>query len=325
MNSENLISVAIKVSRLSDLQFLSKLEKIIDQEFKYYEILVLSDSCKALSFSNIEACVFSLRSGRCIMFNQELQEDEQVRALIEHAIGDYVVFFDPNTDDANMISALVEKAASGASLVTVEYSNSNQISGYIIAARIFYWALWLLTGISVPANTSHLICINRKLANAIQGFDGPLLHLRFFAFKYGFPTETLQGSAPPPRLTFRLLLRRMIIAIDIASNVSHRLVKMAALLSLLASLLSALYLLYVFAVYMFFSNIQAGWTTTSVLISSMFSALFFVLFAIGITCSALLKRSSQERQCNYVQEFSSCDKIYKFSKLNIEDRQCEMH
>lgn len=319
VNTENLVSVAVKFSSTSEAGVLKSVEEVVKKHFKLYEILILKHGSVGMNFVDNESEISSVSNCRCIMYNRELQDNEQISALIEHSIGDNIILFDPSTDDVEMIPKLFEKAASGVSLVAVNYTHDNQVSAYALAASFFYWLLWLLTRVKIPTNSSNFVCISRELANAVVESDVPLLHLRFFAMQFGFSTEVIQGGTRPPRLSLGLLFRRMSNAVDVVSSVSLRIVKFSAVLSLFTCLANLAYLLYVACVAVFFTDVQDGWITTSFLLSVMFFVLFFILFAIGITCASFLNRSSRSSKNNLTHEFSSSQTILELNQLNVEE------
>lgn len=314
--TEHLISVAI-TDNGNLAETLPRIEEIVSKNFTFFELLIVKHISATEKIQETTEILSTVKNCRCTLINHPVSYEQSIKLFIEKSIGDFIVFINPNTDDLNLIPQLVEQVADGNDYVAIEYASVQSGRLYSFAAYVFYALIYLLTGVKVPQHTSSYSCINRKLASALQG-ENRCRYLKLFARQFGYSVQTIPTQQLTPRLSFSLLLNKFRTALDIVSESSARLIAFASLLSLVCFIVNALYLLYVAGVHLFIFDIEAGWTTTSLLLASMFAAIFFVLFAIGMSCSSILKQNTKHQNKMTTQELSSAENIFAFNKLNIE-------
>lgn len=315
-NAEHLISVAIADCDNLDI-VLPEVERILKNEFTFFEIIVVQHSSLAIPDELIKEVLANIDNGRCLTVTQPITSEIAMQIAIEKSIGDFILFFDPTVDEIALIPELIEHASKGHDYVAVEYDSTKKNMFYTWAASVFYFFVFLLTGTKVPQYTSSFSCITRRFASCLIESEC-FFYIKLFAKQSGYSVYTLPTRQIPPSLTLKLLGQKFNVALDIISHSAVRLISFGALVSLACCLANFAYLFYVTIVYLVSPDVQAGWTTTSFLLASMFAAIFFVLFAIGLACSHILRQNVKKNFSTVVQEISSSDNIFDFYQLNVE-------
>lgn len=315
-NTEHLISVAITNTE-NLLETLPCIEKILLEHFTFFEILIIQHNAAEEQIKKVTQALSTVKNGRCIMINNSVSYEQSLQIFIEKSIGDFILFVNPTTDDVTLIPQLIQQTADGKDYVAVEHAPAQGNIIYFAAAYLFHAFIYILTGVMVPQCSSSYSCINRKLASALQQ-GNRCLYIKLFARQFGYCVGTIPTQKTTPKLSLSLLLNKFRTALEIVSESSARLISFASLLSLACCIANALYLLYVSAVHLFVPTVQAGWTTTSLLLASMFAAIFFVLFAIGMVCTSVLKQNAKHQHNMVAQELGSSDNVFNFNKLNVE-------
>lgn len=313
INSESLLSVA--VLDYSGLDF-KKLSSQLAKQFLYYEILILTDVKKSKE-NFIQEHINGCKNTRVILLNDQYQREVLEGVVLDQAIGDIVIFYEAGTD-VECIYCIADAVMNGKDFVGVRYNDSGNFSAYVVLSRLFYTLIYLLTGTRIPINLSNTLGVSRNLISAILENGLPHRYLKLTNAQFCYESTILSGGGQRPKTTLRQLWERIAFGFDVLGSASPRLIKFASILALFFALLNGAYIFFVLGIYLFKSNVQEGWATTSLIMASMFSVLFFVLSVIGITCSSIMRQEIQIPRYGVVREITSSGVISTMAQTNVE-------
>lgn len=318
LNTESLLSLV--VLKYGDIDF-KNLSSELDKHFTYYEILFITDVKKS-NENYLENHLNELKNIRVILINDTYQREVLEDIAMDQAIGDIVIFYEPGTD-LECIYRIAETILKGKDFVGVKYNDSDGFSIYAVLSWIFYKLIYLLTGTRIPTNLSNTLGVSRNLISAISENRLPHRYLKLMNAQFCYESKILPGGGKRPKTTLRQLWERLAFGFDVLGSASPRLIKFASILALSFALINGAYIFYVLSIYLFKSNVQEGWATTSLVMASMFSVLFFVLSVIGITCSSIMRQDRQIARYGVVREITSSGVISTLTQINVEtDLDC---
>ena len=311
-NKDNLITVGI--INLIGLS-LDDLSAILSEHFAYYEILIVANALDQ-PVDTLEDSFNKYNNIRCILLNGQYPREILEFVVLEQAIGDLVVLFDPSTDPV-YIPIMAAEILGGADFMALQYEGKF-FSIYGILSWFYGWLIYLITGARIPSNLSNSVAISRRITSTINESSPPHRYLKLMNTQLAYKTKILRVKDKQPKITMNQLMERISLGMDVLSSASPRLIKFASVLSLLCAILNGLYLFYVAGVYILLPDVQKGWTTTSLVLATMFCILFFVLSVIGATAGNILRQSMQMPTYGVAHEFSSSEIIYNINQKNVE-------
>ena len=114
----------------------------------------------------------------------------------------------------------------------------------------------------------------------------------------------------------RTFLENINFTIDVLVNYSHRLIRMATILSLSTAIINLFYIVYIFGIYLFKDDVAQGWTSSNLYNSTIYFVLFLVLAVLGEYIRMIIQNQKNAPMYEIVDEKSS---VALFSdKLNID-------
>lgn len=317
-NINTVISIGIVHSSLrscSNFDF-AGLHSYISSRFKYYEIIIIANPSELSSPD--EDRLLGSPNTRILIINDAASDDILRKKIFESAIGDYVVLYDPNEAEKEVLEEVIESNMDGYDFTGVLYSDET-LSIYSFLNRIFFFFVSKLSGFRLNNSLSYTGCYSRALIEVINNTDFGQNYLRLLWAATGFKNNTIIGAVRSTRSLFQLL-SRLSVGLNIIGSAPHRLLQLASWLSLGACLGNFCYLGYAVLIWLFASNVQPGWTTTSLTQSIFLSILFFVLFVFSCIFSSRLDKKTHSR-FSIARDVTSSEVISSSNLLNVTDKQ----
>jgi dolichol-phosphate mannosyltransferase len=128
---------------------------------------------------------------------------------------------------------------------------------------------------------SDFFVINRKVINFITKNEDRIKFLKLLKFNNGFSKYEYSYMPLGKKSNQRTFFENVNFTIDVLVNYSHRLIRMATILSLTAAITNLFYIVYVIGIFAFKENVAQGWTSSNLYSSSMYFVLFLVLAVVG--------------------------------------------
>jgi hypothetical protein len=170
-------------------------------------------------------------------------------------------------------------------------------------AKLFYGLGNRLFGLDLPPDATHFQVLSRNAVNGVTRIKDKYRSLRLLSFHVGYDTDRLSYEPRWRRGGPRVRSVGESIALAVGLVVAHSTqpLRFVSGLGLAASTLNLLYMFYVVGIYLLKPDVEPGWTTTSLQLSSM----FFLLFAIMTVLSEYIGRildESKDRPLYHVTE-----------------------
>jgi hypothetical protein len=263
------------------------IQRNLDSNFSDYEILLVAQGPVHRQISDAQAASI-LANVPCVRFLQlalVVHPDVARSAIIENAIGDFVVLFDLAIDRLELIKEAVSICAADSDII-VGVSTAATSPFYRIARWV---TVPLLAAIDyqLPVNATDFRCVSRRAINAV--IDGGRFYhqLNMRLQKTGYPSESLfyrpKNDMPGPSLArgSRRFIRLLVFN-------SSRPLRWMAGVGLFGSFVALLFACYSLAVRFLKEGVVEGWTTTVLFMSIQFLLIFIILAFISEYLSRIL-------------------------------------
>jgi polyisoprenyl-phosphate glycosyltransferase len=260
---------------------LNRLLDILAAQFDDIEIVLIANAVATPVALRLKELVAAVPDLTC-HFSSEKMDTDTARLLgIDHAIGDCVLLTNCSDDETKFIPRMLEPLNEGFDVVVAKPGEPAEKPpfGYRILRGVFVRIMRLLSPVEISHNSSTLRLLTRPAGLYLVSQHNAELLLKAESLGPGFPAQLV----PAPYLDGKV--RRGPSVSDAVGRGLRALVtttsaplRLASMLAVSTGVLSLLYSLYVVIVYFTKPDVQAGWTTISLEISSM-----MLLFSIILT------------------------------------------
>jgi polyisoprenyl-phosphate glycosyltransferase len=300
--------------------YIEETSSILSNHYQNYEIVLVDNGSKDHSSPKIKALQSKYKNIRLVVLSKHY-DDEIVRtAALDNSIGDYVIMMDINSDPPTLIPAMVEKSISGYDLVVGERNNRNDDTYFEgVSAKMFYNISKKLTGYDINPNYSDYVCISRKMVNSLVQIRDRSRYLKYLNLEVGYKQTSIKYDRikRSSNANKRNFLNKVGFALEVIVTNSDKLLRWSALLGFLISFVNLFYMVYIFGVALFKTDIEPGWISSSLVNTTMFFFMFLLLSIISIFVSSVLKET-KKGSLYYVSEETNSSVIYKdINKKNI--------
>ncbi|MEA3249116.1 MAG: glycosyltransferase [Patescibacteria group bacterium] len=313
--------------------FAAEATDLLERDYANYELLIVDDGSDDGTSEAADRILASRKCVRYIRLARQYGREKAVMAGLDTVIGDYAVVMSASTDPVALIPQMVAQAAEGTGIVFGVRKDAGQGSFMSrIGARIFHWYCEKFLVIRMPRRMTSMAILSRQAINSLIRIKGKGNYLRLFgkytglaSQEFAYDQEARPGAKPKTQNTgFR---RKLETAVDIAvSNSSHPL-RSVTYLGLAAGAINLLYMLYIVGIYLFKSDVQPGWTTSSLQSAIMFFFVFLILTVFAEYLGKLMNEVVPKETYTVADEKTSSTVLADTDQLNVvkrtEREKCE--
>lgn len=300
--------------------FIAELDKTMRANYLHYEILLVNNGSNDQSH---ELATKALKNHACIRYTRltrRVSEEVALSAALDLAIGDVVVNLRPGVDPVDQVPLFVQKVLSTGGIVFGLNKNYSENGGlYSTGKRVFFSLTRRLLDFPVPHPKATLfMAMSRAVLNAIVNIKESAKFVRLFGAMVGYSIDYIEYSpkmASPSRV--KSFSQGVSEGLQILTTNTTRPLRYAAYVGLLASLANLVYVFYVVIVNLIKSDVQPGWTTTSLQSSIMFTILFFLLTVIAQYIDRLVAETRNRPNYVIAEEKISTIMILDQERRNI--------
>jgi len=314
LKKDNIVSVGLFVKQEATIENLKQLHSLLDRSYNYFEIVLLNYDTETTNYADLLKILTNLR---IIELSSCVDIEVVHTALIENCIGDYCAIMDFSHDSLEDLEKMLEYAEHY-DVVVGKRKNKVQSFFESITSKLFYKAISLFTGIKINSMYSDFFVINRKVINFITKNEDRVKFLKLLKFNNGFSKYEHLYMPLGKKSSQRTFFDNINFTIDVLVSYSHRLIRMATMLSLTASITNLFYILYVICIFVFKENVAEGWTSSNLYSSSMHFVLFLVLAILGEYIRIILQNQKNTPMYEITDEKSS---VALFSEQKNIDKE----
>lgn len=291
--------------------FAARLEAV----WRYWEILIVSDAANTMKMEPLLADIPNLR----ILGTQGLSERYRRRVIgASEAIGDLVVLgaFE-ELDYIDIPAMLTEAAETGAVIVPRREERRILLDGMLSV-------LGSSSGFRIQARDLQTVVLQRTLLNRLLARADRQLALRFMPRDSGVPVRysAISPGSGPPRAGG--IWRRLGIVQKLLVHSAPSVLSWVSLLAILTVLGALSFTIYAICIWLFASEVQPGWFTTSLAISLTAFFLGVAIFGLASGLLKLIDLVTPEVLGDVVDERGNADLFARVVQdLNVETLQDE--
>jgi glycosyltransferase involved in cell wall biosynthesis len=254
---------------------------------------------------------------------KEVDPDTACSVGLENALGDFIAFIDPMTDDVAFLPAMLDKAVGGYDVVFATNERKKpQGLVYRASARGFNSLYARLTGVDLDKDAPQFRVLSRRVANFILQHPLPSVTYRYLPATGGFARTRLTYSSPPRSGREKRLAESIDRGIRLLVTTTRAPMRLVTWLSFFGAIANVVYSGYVVAVALLKEDVAPGWVTLSLQQSGMFLLVCVVLLVLGEYILQMASLTSEGPRYHIGQEFTSAT-LTRRMKLNVEKPQTE--
>ena len=309
---DNFVSIGLLLNNETKIQDIKRLHSLLNNKYNYFEIILLNYEIDTKDYSNL---LKELNNIRIIELSSYVDIEVAHSTLIENCFGDYCAFIDLSHDSLEDLEKILEYAENY-DVVVGKREKKVQSFFESISSKIFYKTISLFTGIKIDSMYSDFFVINRKVINFITKNEDRVKFLKLLKFNNGFSKYEYSYMPLGKKSNIRTFFENINFTIDVLVNYSHRLIRMANILSLSTAMINLFYIVYIFGIYLFKDNVAQGWTSSNIYNSTIYFVFFLVLAVIGEYVRMIMQNQKNSPMYEITDEKSS---VALFSdKKNID-------
>lgn len=308
------LSVCLPLEHFDSLskKFISKLCALLDNKFSFWEFLIVINEAK-INLERLNNILELSRNIRFIRLKPNIPYYNQRFVAAKESLGDTVLIFSNDEVNPEDILKILEQSISTKKIVTT------------VAHKPFYLFDWVLrtigrnVGLKIDGSTARTIAIPRTYLNKILENQDRIIALRYLPTANSFPvsifhlTNIKNRLNNSKKLTSKIPLGRKIMVL-----LAPKFLMWISIIFFISMLLSFLFAIYSVIIFIISKEVQPGWFSTSLLISS---STFFIstgLLGISIGIQRLIDILTREDDGDILEEYSSGN-LYQsaFKKLNV--------
>ncbi len=316
MKKDNFISVGIVLNKEVEINRIEKLHSLLYDKYNYFEIILLNYEVNTGIYSTL---LKKLNNIRILELSSYIDIEISHTTLIENCIGDYCAIIDLSHDSLEDLEKMLE-FAEDYDVVVGKREKKVQSFFESVSSKIFYKTISLFTGIKIDSMYSDFFIINRKVINFITKNEDRVKFLKLLKFNNGFTKYEYSYMPLGKKSNQRTFLENVNFTIDVLVNYSHRLIRMATILSLSTAVINLFYIVYIFGIYLFKDNVAQGWTSSNLYSSMMYFILFLVLAVIGEYIRMIIQNQRNTPFYEIIDEKSSVA-LFSDKKILIRSKK----
>ena len=267
-------------------ELIGRVGRVLENNFKNYELIIVDDSRKALDHSSIKKVSETLKGLVSIVnMGQHFGVQDALNAAADIAIGDFIIEFEnSNADfDDGLIMETYRKALEGYDIVSAVPRGNTRAS-----SKWFYNLYNKHAHGKNPLNTESFRIESRRAVNRVNAMTDSIVYRKALFKNCGLksadvfydPIQTGRKGKKNSGERFDLAFDSLLLFTDVASYCSM-------IISVAMMGFAMFSLIYTIVIYLLGKPIE-GWTTTMVFSSFAFFGLFAILTIIVKYLSVML-------------------------------------
>jgi hypothetical protein len=286
-----------------------------------YELIVVDNASNDDSVARLRALTAQdgLPNLQVYALTKEVEQDLAAWAGMENALGDFVAAYDPRSDDASVLPAMLERAMAGLDVVFARSLLKPPTSlPYRICHGAFDALFRFFNGFDLSQDASSYRLLSRRVINYLLQHPSPSSSYRQLPATAGFARASIDYrpvDMPKPRK------RRLLDSIDRGTRMlvssTRGPMRMVTLLSLFGAIANLVYSVYVIGVLVLKSDVAPGWVTLSLQQSGMFFLISLVLMVLAEYILQMSRLSNEGPPYHVGQEMTSA-RLTRRERLNVE-------
>lgn len=303
-------------------RYLQNVHNVLKENFSYYEIILINNG---LDTDLVKKATVSLaedlkKNITILNLSKHTHKDNAVIAGLDRANGDYTVIFDMNLyEKADLIVELYKKTQDNFDIVHLQYRKRKLSFHKLIFFKEFYSIMKKYSEIDINANVHNCRIISRRALNSITKVRERHLYLKGIFSLVGYNTTAIEADIPEEKVHDKFepylfqspnpSIKQAMGAIISFTNFLRRLLFISFLIAILFSLFATLdALLIKLTGKDIFGQIQVNTDVEYliVLVSFMFSILFFILYLFNIYLSNI-NREIKQRPEYFIKSIQRID------------------
>lgn len=311
------VVLVLRPESKSSSTYVRKLFKHLDTAYTNFEIIVVDNGVSMAEFEKIAILLNKLPCIRIIKLSQNLRFDAALFAGLDVSIGDFVCTLDPLTDDIHSIPSIINKNRIYDVVQGVSNTSMSGVLSTEWGRKAFYWYNRKYIGIDIPLNATYHASYSRRAINSLTAQSGRhTRRVRHMARRIGYGYATMPYETLRTTTSQRKLRTSVVEALEIVSSYSTHPLRFVAWLGLVAGGLNVLYAVYALVLFLTGSELEPGWTSTSMQTSLMFFILFLILTILSEYIGRILTETQRDPQYYISDELSSSVSIANADRKN---------
>ena len=321
---EVFLSVVVRVRNAAGFirPALERLINVMEQNFNFYEIVLIDDASTDATRAIIVDIQQSARNIQLYVLASHQGDNVAIIAGLDHAIGDLVVTVDLKVDPVALIPAMVDKTVNGIEIVYGLPRERVQREG--LYNRLMSWFIYSMSRVNqveVPSAVSGYRLFSRTVLNYMVEATDRHRTLMLLPAMSGYPHATIEydrliSQQEGPRTRKRQTLLK---ALDLAFSTSARpLLRVSTLMSLGISLVSLAYAVLVVVIFIFKADVAKGWVSLSLQISGLFFLTCIVLALLSEYLLQVLEATKGGPRYHIASQSHSSNQLLA-NDLNVVD------
>ena len=248
-----------------------------------YEFIVVDNGSSNQEFSDYQPLLQSDGMANIQIYRLLQQVDNDIASIvgIENSLGDYVLIYDPRSENLSQLEAALAKIEAGCEVVFMR-NLARTDHGLLqrTAGPIFRWGFKRLTKIDLVRDAALGRLMSKRVISFLLDQPNPVAQYRTFPMRAGFVRATLVYTDKSVASTRRSTLERIRSALRLVIANSMMPIRLVSLGTLLGALLNLAYSIYVVLIAILKRDVAPGWVTLSLQQSGTFFLLSSILFVL---------------------------------------------
>lgn len=288
-----------------------------------FEIVLVDNGSPNTAFAEYDTVLGSdgLANIQIYRLLQQVDNDIATFVGIESSLGDYVLAYDPRSENLSQLEAALEQVAQGTEVVflrnlaTTDHGLVQKLTG-----PLYRWAFRKLTGIDLIRDAALGRLISKRVVSYLLMQPNPVAHYRTFPTRAGFARTTLTYRDISLPGTRRSLFERIRSALRLVVANSMLPIRLVSVGTLFGALLNLAYSGYVVMVGFFKSDVAPGWVTLSLQQSGMFFLISTILFVLTEYMVQSMRWNMRGTEY-FIDSEGTSSVLSRRRKLNVERAQ----
>jgi len=311
-----LVSVCLSDVPLASAAFseISAFAEMLASRFRFYEIIVVTDSTKKDGFLPL---VSRIANTRLFLVREGLSPYRHRVIAASEAIGDVVLLATHDQFGTLDCIAMIDRAAESGQIIVGLRPEPRGVSRLLsVMLEIAGRAASFRAG----SQDGPTIAFPRSLLNPLLQHSDPDLALRFIPRDPMFPATTFATrSGKAMSAEGHWIARRVELIDKLVLHMAPAVLRLVALTSALLSCIGFVYTVYAIGVWVIVPKIQPGWLTISIMMSLMAVFLGGSIFGLSVGLQRLLALLRRDVFDSAAQEVNRADLFgHVATELNVD-------